>query len=213
VGQVATGGGGMSRRRSKFDEAWVPHMQSMIESPAWRTLSRGGHQFISRLEAEHCRHGGTANGELIVTYADCVAWGMDRDAVGPAQREAVALGFVRLAERGRAGNAEHRRAHRWGLTYIRPNADKGPPATDDWKRFKMIEDAERAAKEARKSKNAVFVAAGKRRAKKQNPVRETPTMPVRETPTTEMSGKPRLRRQSGKPRLLSTSSCLSPRPN
>jgi hypothetical protein len=35
-------------------------------------------------------------------------------------------------------------------------------------------------------------------------------MPVRETPTTEMSGKPRLRRQSGKPRLLSTSSCLSP---
>jgi hypothetical protein len=58
----------MSRRPSKFDEAWVPHMQSMIESPAWRTLSRGGHQFISRLEAEHCRHGGTVNGKLIVTY-------------------------------------------------------------------------------------------------------------------------------------------------
>jgi hypothetical protein len=200
----------VAKRRSNFDEAWVPHMQSLIESAAFRTLSRGAHQFILRLEAEHCRHGGTANGNLTVTYKDCRDWGMDANAIGPAQREAVALGFVKMTERGRAGNAEHRRAHRWGLTYIRPNHDRGPPATDDWKRFNTVAEAARAAKKARKAKNSDFVRAGLRRVKKQNPVLETQTMNVWETQATELSGKPSSLSRPGKPRPLSTSPCESP---
>jgi phytoene dehydrogenase-like protein len=197
----------MSRRRSsKFDKSWVAHMHSMLESPAWRALSRGAHQFITRLEVEHCRHGGTANGKLIVTYADCMTWGMHPKAIAPAQREAVALGFAELTKRGRGGTAEFRRAHQWGLTYIRPNSDREPPATDDWKRIKTIEDAKRIAKEARESKIVLRTT-----QKKQKPRSETdPTLGPETDRTSRRAGNRPYSAQGRKPTVLSTSA-LYPR--
>ena len=78
----------------------------MLESPAYRALSASGHKVISRIEIELGHHGGNDNGRLPVTTNDFVEYGMHRTSVAPAIREAEALGFIRVTERGRGGNAE-----------------------------------------------------------------------------------------------------------
>ena len=56
-------------------------------------------------------------GRLPVTYEDFERYGIDRHSIAPAIREAVALGFLEVTERGRAGNAEWRRPNYFRLTY------------------------------------------------------------------------------------------------
>lgn len=117
----------------------------MLEAPAYRVLSLSSHRLLSRLEIEHCRHGGASNGELICTYSDFVAYGIDRHAISPAIREASALGFLRY-EQGRAGNAEFRTPSKFRLTYLDAG---GVPATDEWEAIETIECADAIAKAAR----------------------------------------------------------------
>jgi hypothetical protein len=112
----------------------------MLESPAWKTLSLSGLRVLFRVEIELAHHGGEDNGKLPVTYADFEAYGIHRHSIAPAIREAVALGFLRITEVGRAGDAEWRRSHRFELTY----------RSDEWRRIRTSEDAERSADEARK---------------------------------------------------------------
>ena len=52
-----------------------------------------------------------------ITYDDFEAYGIHRHAISPAIREAEALGFLQVTERGRAGNAEFRSPNRFRLTY------------------------------------------------------------------------------------------------
>lgn len=74
-------------------------------------------------------------------------FGIDRHAIAPALREICALGFVEITERGRAGNAEWRRPHKFRLTYRQ--LDRAAP-TDEWKGIKTKEEAEMIAHEARR---------------------------------------------------------------
>jgi hypothetical protein len=65
----------------------------MLRSPAYRALSLSGHKILSRIEIELADHGGDKgreNGNLIVTYNNFEAYGMDRHAIGPAISEVVA---------------------------------------------------------------------------------------------------------------------------
>ena len=62
---------------------------------------------ISRIEIELGHHGGNDNGRLPVTTNDFVEYGMHRTSVAPAIREAEALGFIHVTERGRGGNADY----------------------------------------------------------------------------------------------------------
>jgi hypothetical protein len=120
----------------------------MMESPAYRTLSLSAHRVLDRLEIELAHHGGTDNGRLPVTYADFRKYGIDHQAIAPAIREVVALGFCEVTERGRAGNAEYRTPSRYRLTY----RDVGrTPATNDWRKIKADEDAQVIARTARKA--------------------------------------------------------------
>jgi hypothetical protein len=96
------------RRRNAISGQFAPRLIEMLESPAYRALSVSGHLVVSRIEIELGHHGGNDNGRLPVTTDDFVAYGMHRSSVAPALREAEALGFIRVTERGRAGNAEHR---------------------------------------------------------------------------------------------------------
>lgn len=76
------------RRRNKpIDTPFVPHRIEMLESPAYRALSRGGHRVLARLEIEHLKHGGYENGKLPVTFGDFEKYGMDPHSIAPAQRE------------------------------------------------------------------------------------------------------------------------------
>ena len=103
---------------------------------------------LDRLDVELGHHGGTENGNLIVTYRQFEAYGIHKDSVGPARRELEALGFIEITERGCAGNAGFGKPNKFRLTF---HPAEGAPSdgSHEWRRFKTIEDAERAKEEAR----------------------------------------------------------------
>lgn len=132
------------QRRTQIGGQFAPHTIEMLRSPAWRALSLSARRVLDRLEIELADHGGTDNGRLPCTYDDFVQYGIHRHAIGPAIREAIALGFVEITEAGRAGNADWRKPNHFRLTYR--NTKYGP--TDEWKKI-TEEAAELVAKSAR----------------------------------------------------------------
>jgi hypothetical protein len=137
----------MTSRRTSIGGQFAPHTIEMLRSPAWRALSLSARRVLDRIEIELADHGGADNGKLPIPYDDFHAYGIHRHAVAPAIREAAALGFIEVTERGRAGNAEFRRPNSFRLTY-RPT--KYSP-TDEWRKI-TEETAEAIARSARSSK-------------------------------------------------------------
>jgi DNA-binding transcriptional MocR family regulator len=122
----------------------------MLESPAYRVLSRAAHQVMSRIEIELRHHGGKDNGKLPVTFDDFIEYGLDRHAIAPAISELEALGFIEVKERGRAGNAEHRSPNKFRLTFSN-NRDKSEPS-NEWRKITTMEEAHQLARTARQTK-------------------------------------------------------------
>jgi hypothetical protein len=181
---------GKTIRRTQIGGQFAPRLIDMLRSPAWRVLSLSARRILDRLEIELADHGGTDNGKLPVAYEDFVRYGIERHAAAAAIRETVALGFVRVTEAGRGGNAEFRKPNLFGLTY-RPS-EVGP--TDEWKRI-TEDDAQTIARAARSTpgRQKQKAGVGKYRISVrethtenvQTPVREThTTVPVRKTHTT-----------------------------
>ena len=98
----------------------------MLESPAYRRPESSAHRVLDRIEIELAHHGGQDNGKLPVTFDDFVSYGIHRHAVAPAVRELEALGFIRVTERGRAGNAEFRSPNKFAMTYRRRKTPQTP---------------------------------------------------------------------------------------
>jgi hypothetical protein len=121
---------------------------AMLESPAFRVLSRAAHQVLARIEIEHAHHGGNENGHLPSTYQHFVEYGLDRRAIPPAIRELVALGFVEITQRGSGGNADLRQHSLYRLTYRHAKGEPGD-GTHEWRRIKTVEQAGALAKAAR----------------------------------------------------------------
>src|SRR5262245_61049326 len=96
------------RRKNKLSGQWSPRLIEMLESPAYRALSLAAHRVITRVEIELAHHGGNDNGRLPVTKQDFIGYGVNNESIAGAIREACALGFLRVTEPGRGGNAEHR---------------------------------------------------------------------------------------------------------
>ena len=186
-------------RRNRIGEQFAPRTIRMLESPAYRVLSRSGHRILARVEIEMAHHGGFDNGKLPVTFEDFVQYGMDRHAVAPAIRECCALGFLEVTELGRAGNAEFRQPSKYRLTYR--HVDRAN-ATNEWQRIHTVEEAEQIAWAARRSAAAAsrkrktsggrcHVSVGETHTETAKaPMGETPiTVLVGETPTTlDISG-------------------------
>jgi hypothetical protein len=140
---------GKTIRRNKIAEqfAWQPI--SMLESPAYRAVSLSGHRILARINIEHAHHSGQDNGKLPVTFLDFEEYGIHRHAIAPGIREVEALGFIRVTQHGRAGNAEWRIPNMFALTHL-PTKDN-PKPTEGWKRIKTDEEAEMVARSARKA--------------------------------------------------------------
>jgi hypothetical protein len=119
-------------RRTTIGGQFAPHTIEMLRSPAWCALSLSARRILDRLEIEMADHGGTDNGRLPVTYDDFCRYGIHRHAIGPAIREAAALGFLEITEAGRAGCADFRKPNRFRITY-RHTKNQAP--TDEWKRI------------------------------------------------------------------------------
>jgi hypothetical protein len=154
------------RRRNSIVGSFVPLLTEILESSAWRVLSLSARRVLDRVSIELRHHGGYQGDGLCVTFADFEDYGIERHAIAPAIREAVALGFLLITRRGRAGNAEFRRSQWYKLTYL--NTRDGEP-THQWRRFATIAEAKQKAAKAR--------------AQNRRPVRENPLTSVRETPT------------------------------
>jgi hypothetical protein len=163
------------KRRNSISGQFAPRRIEMLESPAYRALSRSGHMIISRIEIELAAHGGNDNGRLPVTTEDFVQYGMHRTSVAPAIREAEALGFIRVTERGRGGNAEHRSPNRFYLTYAHTLDSRRHPPTDEWRHIKTLEEANQVARAARANKNEWAIERGKRSWRKRQQKTKTGT--------------------------------------
>jgi hypothetical protein len=152
----------VAKRRNRISGQFAARLIEMLESPAYRALSASGHKVISRIEIELGHHGGNDNGRLPVTTNDFVEYGMHRTSVAPAIREAEALGFIRITEHGRGGNAEYGTPHLFFLTFTQTRDSGKHPPTHDWRRFKTLDEAEEAAQSARNNKDPRAVEHGKR---------------------------------------------------
>jgi hypothetical protein len=97
-----------SGRRTRIGGQFAPRLIEMLRSPAYRVLSLSARRVLDRVEIELGHHGGNDNGRLPVTYDNFVSYGIERHAIAPAIREAIALGLLEVTERGCAGNAESR---------------------------------------------------------------------------------------------------------
>jgi hypothetical protein len=154
---------GFVKRRNRISGQFRAHMIEMIESPAWRALSLSARRLIDRIEIELAHHGGNDNGRLPVTKRQFMDYGMSDRLVAPAIREAQALGFIRVTERGRGGNSEYRQPNLFFLTFAHCQTSRAEPPTHDWRKIKTIEEAEAIAAEARAAKDASAVALGRRK--------------------------------------------------
>jgi hypothetical protein len=158
---------GFIKRRSRLSGQFRAHLIEMLESPAWRALSLSARRIVDRIEIELAHHGGNDNGKLPVTYEDFVEYGISLRLVAPAMREAEALGFIRITEHGRGGNADHRQPNLFFLTSVNGRDSRAQPPTHDWRKIKTIEEAEMIATEARSRQSPYAVARGKRQNQKQ----------------------------------------------
>jgi len=111
----------------------------MLESPAWRVLSNAARLVVARIEIEHMSHGGRENGNLTVTYDNFTSYGIRRSSIADAIREAEAVGFIRVIQRGRGGNADFRRASKYALSWL-PMAD-GTLTDHPWRRIQTMGEA------------------------------------------------------------------------
>jgi hypothetical protein len=163
------------KRRNSINGQFAARLIEMLESPAYRVLSRSGHMVIARIEIELAPHGGNDNGRLPVTTDNFVEYGMHRTSVAPAIREAEALGFIRITERGHGGNAEYRSPNRFYLTYAHTPDNKKKPPTHEWRRIKTLQEANEIARISRNNKSTSAVERGKRSWRKRQQKTKTGT--------------------------------------
>jgi hypothetical protein len=157
------------KRKSKIAGQFTLRLVEMQESPAYRVLRLSAHRALSRIEVELRHHGGEDNGELVVTYANFAAYGIHRNAIGPALDELEALGFIAITQKGKmAKAAEYRRPNKYRLTTYPELTGVGPEGCR-WRRFRTFEAAFAAAEAARKHSEE----------KKRPPVRKPYRRPVR----------------------------------
>jgi hypothetical protein len=147
----------MSRRSTHFSGQFAGRLVELLESPAYRALSRSAILLINRIEVEQAHHGGSDNGRLPVTFDDFERYGIHRHAIAPAMREAEALGFIEVTQRGRAGSANRRSPNLFRLTF-RPLKGARNDGTHEWRKIETFEQAYELAKAARLAKAESLVA-------------------------------------------------------
>jgi len=128
--------------------------REMLTSATWRALchSPNAMKVVIRIVEEHMAQGGLANGELICTYDDFVAFGIPRRSIADAISLAEKLGFIDVVRGRRAKGGYDRLPSRYRLTF-EPTAD-GEPRSHRWRNAECIAlardlDEARSARAAR----------------------------------------------------------------
>lgn len=135
-------------------KSWHRIRNEMLLSPAFRALSPMALKILFAILSELGRHSGKDNGHLIFTNRNFIAYGIYRDAIKPGLLELEGVGFIAFT-RGRAGMKGYGVARRYRLTFLPildPDGNEAEPPTDEWTSFTTTEEAEMAAKAARRNK-------------------------------------------------------------
>jgi hypothetical protein len=156
----------------------------MLRSSPYCVLSLSARKVLDRIEIEFADHGGTDNGKLPVTYDDFERYGIHRQAIYPAIRETVALGFVEITEEGVAGGAEFRKPTLYRLTYRHSDKAAGD-GTHEWMNIKTDAEAKAIAASARVEKPAQkqFLRYGSRQKSVRKPYRKAGSSSTESTTT------------------------------
>jgi len=122
--------GRIGEKKMRWLGSWVPRRLEMYLSPAWQKAPRPLIKILERLEVEHLRHGGKANGELYVAYSQFVAAGVSKRSILRTLDLGCALGFLEVTRQEEA-RGDIRPPNAYRLTYV-PAIGKNNP-TDEWK--------------------------------------------------------------------------------
>lgn len=153
-------------KRNKVAETFVAHSKEMRESPAWRAIPDTAKRVLERLELEHMRHAGTANGSLKVTFDQFAEAGIRRQSVSLALRQLTALGFIEVTLEGYRGQNGFHVPSQYRLTHVY-NADKrrdGLP-THEWRRIGDDAQAQDALQRAAAAQTRGSLRSGRGRAR------------------------------------------------
>lgn len=133
----------MKSKPWQIDGAYVAHRLEMLQSPAWRKAPRPMKALLEELEIEHLRHKGCANGQLARSYTQFIAAGFNRHTVTQMIRTAEALGLIKVNRNSGIGAPDLRDAHLYTLTYLPTGVGRNIAPTDDWKRIKTDDQAQK----------------------------------------------------------------------
>jgi hypothetical protein len=139
--------------KNRFGRRPVDLMQSF----ALRVLNKSEHLMLLRIEIELRQKPGYHNGDLIVTKEQFVDFGVRPDSIAPGIRALEALGII-VCYHGDTS----RQPNRFFLNYDCGTQGDCSVPTNGWDRFWDLEDAEEAARQARKAKDPKRVMATKR---------------------------------------------------
>jgi hypothetical protein len=142
------------RKNNAIDGQFNARTIKMMESPAYRVLSRAARMVLDRVCIELAHHGGNDNGKLKVTYDQFVEYGLHRHAIAPAIREAEALGLLEVMQRGRPSAGEHRHPNIFRLSWVNCKSSPLFEQTNEWSKIPDMETAEHIATTARKPPRA-----------------------------------------------------------
>ena len=129
------------RKNNAIDGQFNARTIKMMESPAYRALSRAARMLLDRVCIELAHHGGNDNGKLQVTFDQFVAYGIRRHAIAPAIRETVALGFLEVTRQGRPSAGEHRYANLFRLTWVNCKSSPLTEQTNEWSKISDMKTA------------------------------------------------------------------------
>ena len=178
---------GKTVKTNTLAEQWSSRPVGLLESPAFRVLSKAEHLALSRIEIELRHHGGNQNGKLIVTTEQFIDYGIERRSVPGALRALSALGVV-LIKHGRGGNAKYWQPNTFLLNYLCGAVDAHEQITDVWKKIETMKQAEKIAAMARAAKDPTRVAYGQRVARKTKNVSQVQKMSPPGTETVPRRG-------------------------
>ena len=94
-------------------------------------MSRAARLVVDRIMIEHMAHAGTENGNLVVTYADFVKFGVRRESLPAAIADAADRGLIIITEKGRASTGPDRWPSKYAVGWL-PLKD-GAAAPNRWK--------------------------------------------------------------------------------
>jgi hypothetical protein len=158
-------GGEKYRKKNRIGVQFNARPIEMMESPAYRVLSRAARMVIDRVCIELAHHGGNDNGKLIVTYDQFADYGLHRAMAASGIREACALGLLEVPQQGRRGAGQYRYANEFLIPWAPCNSRTIAELTHPWRKFQTMEAAQEIAEAARK--------AVKRTSRARKPARRT----------------------------------------